>query len=81
MYVGFIDGKEKAMKNKTMSWLPTKCSNKPSKIICFLTTRACRMKLIQHQREETVFTNLTSLQGTYLNHMQISLMDYTMGML
>ena len=53
IHVGFIDGKVKAMKNKTMSWLSTKCSKEQSKIICFLTKRACRMKQIQHQSEET----------------------------
>ena len=30
IHVGFIDGKVKAMKNKTMSWLSTKCSKEQS---------------------------------------------------
>ena len=50
--IGFIDGKVKAMKNKTMSWLSTKVSTEQSKIISFSIKRACRMKLIQNQREE-----------------------------
>ena len=42
------------MKNKTLSWLSSKSSTEQSKIIPFSTKRACRMKLIQHQREETL---------------------------
>ena len=52
--IGFIDGKVKATKNKTMSWLSTKSSAEQSKIISFSTKRACKMKIIQHQREETL---------------------------
>ena len=48
-----IDGKVKAMKNKT-SWLSSKSATEQSKIISFSTKRACRMKLIQHQCEETL---------------------------
>ena len=49
--IGLIDGKVKAMK---MSWLSSKSTTERSKIISFSTKRACRMKLIQHQREETL---------------------------
>ena len=52
--IGFIDGKVKATKNKTISWLSTKSSAEQSKIISFSTKRACKMKIIQHQREETL---------------------------
>ena len=44
--IGFIDGKVKATKNKTMSWLSIKSSTEQSKMISFSTKRACRMKLI-----------------------------------
>ena len=52
----FIDGNVKAMKNRTMScmWLSSKSSAEQSNIISFSTKRACRMKLIQHQHEETL---------------------------
>ena len=38
--IGFIDGKVKAMKNKTMSWLSSKSSTEQSIIISFSTKKA-----------------------------------------
>ena len=52
--IGSIDRKVKATKNKTMPWLSTKSSAEQINIISFSTKRACKMKIIQHQREETV---------------------------
>ena len=49
--IGFIVGKVKAM---TMSRLSSKSSTEQSKVISFSTKRACRMKLILHQREDTL---------------------------
>ena len=49
--VGFIDGKVKSKKNKTMMWINEKSSEKQQQIITFAIKRAREIRIIKKQRE------------------------------
>ena len=52
--IGFIDGKVKSRKNKTLEWLGNKSESEQDTIISFSVRQARKVRTIRHQREENV---------------------------
>ena len=50
--MGFIDGKVKAAKNRTLTWLSSKEEEEQERLVAFAVTRARKMRVIRKKREE-----------------------------
>ena len=49
--IGFIDGKVKAKKNKTLEWLTSKSTEEQNQLVSFTITRARKYRAIRKERE------------------------------
>lgn len=52
--IGFIDGKVRAKKNHTLDWLDTKSKDEQTEIICFVISKAAKVRIAKKKYQEMI---------------------------